>query len=95
MFKNREKGIIHWIVLIIAGLALLKYFLGWDIFEAASSEEGRSTIGYVKQVVDTVWSYIAGPVTFVWNFIIWPILSFVWQSFLDFVEWSNEARLSK
>ena len=86
---NKERGFISTIVLIIIGLAALKYFLNWDIFDAASSEQGQGTIGYVRNIINTVWAYIETPVKFVWNEIIWPLLGLGWQSLQAFIEWGK------
>ncbi len=87
---NKEEGFIETIILIIVGLALLKYFLNWDIFDAAASEQGRSTIGYVRDIINAVWSYIGAPVRFAWNEVAWPLLELAWRSFQEFVEWGRE-----
>jgi len=84
-----QKGIISWIVLIIIGLAALKYFLNWDIFDAASSEQGINTIGYLRNVINYAWNIIETPVRFAWNQIVWPLLELVWQSFKAFIEWGK------
>ena len=77
---NKQKGFILWIVVIIIALGLLKYFLNWDIFDAAASDQGQSTIGYIRNILNTVWSYIAEPALFVWHKIFWPILSLAWNN---------------
>lgn len=78
--RETNRGFVMIVVLIIAGLAALKYFLNWDIFDAASSEQGQSTIGYIRDLVNTVWSYLEAPVRFAWNEVAWPILLFAWHS---------------
>ena len=85
----RQKGFIGILILIIAALAALKYFLNWSIFDAAASEEGRSTIGYIRDVFNFVWSYLSFPVTFAWNEVVWPILKLGWQSLQAFIEWGR------
>lgn len=76
-------------VLIIIGLAVLKYFLNWDIFDAAASAEGQGTIAYIRDIINTVWAYIGAPVSFVWSNIFWPILSLGWESLQAFIEWGR------
>lgn len=92
---NKQKGFISWIILAIIALALLKYFLNWDVFDAAASEQGQSTIGYVRKVLDTIWSYIAAPVIFVWERIVWPIISFAWDSLNLLIQEGREAAESR
>ena len=84
--KRKNKGFIGIIVLIILGLAALKYFFDWSIFDAASTEEGQGTISYIRQILDTVWSYLEAPVKFIWNEIVWPLLNLAWQSLQAFIE---------
>ncbi|MDO8729189.1 MAG: hypothetical protein Q7K26_04900 [bacterium] len=66
---NKDKGFIGLLLLIIIALALLKYFFNWSIFVAASSEQGRNTINYIKDVMGVIWSYIKTPVLFIWQMI--------------------------
>lgn len=89
--KSEQKGFIKWLLLAIVALALLKFFLNWDIFDAAASEQGRSTIGYLRDLFNTIWSYIAAPVTFVWSQILWPLLEMIWLNFQAFLEWGRET----
>lgn len=67
---KRDKGFISWLILIIIALALLKYFFDWSIFDVAASEKGRETINYIREVLNTVWSYIRVPVLFVWQKVL-------------------------
>lgn len=89
MKEEGSRGFIGTIILIIIGLAALKYFLNWDIFDAANSEQGQGTIGYVRDIINTIWKYIGAPLTFIWNQIFWPILELGWKSFQAFVEWGR------
>ncbi len=68
------------LVLIVAALALLKYFFNWSIFDAAASEQGRSTVSYIRDVLNTVWSYIGTPVTFAWQEVVRPLFQFAFDS---------------
>ena len=78
---NRQKGFIGRLILIIIALVLLKYFFDWSIFDAASSEQGRKTVSYIKEVFNIAWDYIDGPVLFVWN----KILS-IWYKVREFLQ---------
>lgn len=89
MNKKGSRGFIGWLMLIIIALALLKYFFNWSIFDAAASEEGRSTIAYIRDILNLVWSYLAAPVTFVWNEAVLPLLKLAWQSLQALLEWGN------
>jgi len=87
---KKDSGFISLIILIILGLAALKYFLNWDILDAASSEEGQSTIGYIRDIINTVWSYIGAPVTWIWDQIVWPLLSVAWDGLQDLIMKSRD-----
>ncbi len=84
--EKGNRGFIQLIVLVIIGLAALKYFLNWSIFDAASSAEGRSTISYVRDIVNFIWSYIGYPVTWTWHNVVWPLLSLAWDNFRMLIE---------
>lgn len=84
--KQKNEGFIMLIVMVIVGLAALKYFLNWDIFDAAASDQGQSTIGYIRNIVNTVWSYIGAPVVWIWDNVVWPLLTFAWESFQKLIQ---------
>ena len=84
-----NKGFISLIILIIIGLALLKYFMNWDVFNAAASDQGINTIRYTRDVINYVWNIIETPVKFAWNQVAWPILSLAWDSLQAFIEWGK------
>ncbi|MDO8569669.1 MAG: hypothetical protein Q7R89_02770 [bacterium] len=67
---KRDKGFVGWLILVVIALALLKYFFNWSIFDAASSEQGRNTINYIKDVLSVIWSYIKTPALFIWQMIV-------------------------
>lgn len=71
---NMKKGFISTLLMILVGLALLKYFFDWSIFDAAASEQGRGTISYIRDILNTTWAYIGTPVMYVWNEVIKPFL---------------------
>ena len=91
--KEQERGFVGMLVMILIGLLALKYFLNWDIFDAAATKEGQGTIAYLRQIVNTVWSYIGFPVTFAWNTVVKPLTLMLWHTLLAFIEWgkSNAA----
>lgn len=86
--KN-EKGFVEIVILVIIALVLLKFFLNFDLFEAADSAQGQETIGYTGQLLRTIWSYIATPATFAWNEIALPLLKIFWNTFQAFITWSQ------
>lgn len=67
---NKDKGFVSLIIIIIVALALVNYFWGWSIFDAASSEKGSATLNYVKELLTTIWSYLKAPVAWIWARII-------------------------
>ena len=77
---SKKKGFISTLLIIIAALAALKYFLNWSIFDAAASDQGQGTIAYVRDVLNTVWAYIGSPVTYAWNEVVKPLFGFVFDS---------------
>lgn len=88
---NKERGFIGTLILIIVALALLKYFFNFSIFDAASSEQGRATISYIRDVLDAVWSYIGAPLVYVWREIIAPLFLFVFDSLKQLLEEGRQA----
>lgn len=85
-----KKGfIIGWVILAILALTILKYFFNWSIFDAAASEQGISTIRYIRELLNLIWSYLETPVLFLWHMVLWPLIDLFWQTFQAFVEWGK------
>jgi hypothetical protein len=89
--KTKEDGLIGLAVLIIIALILLKYFLNWSIFDAAASDQGKSTILYARGIFNFIWAYIAAPVTFIWYQIVLPVLHLSWDNFHAFLDWGHQT----
>ena len=89
--NSEQSGFVGLIVLILVALIVLKFLYNFDIFNAASSPQGKETTDYAGQIIHTVWSYIQTPVTLVWNDVVWPLLSLWWKTFQAFLTWSNTA----
>ena len=83
---NIRKGFISILLLIIVALALLKYFFNWSVFDAAASEQGQGTISYIRDVLNTVWSYIEVPVRYAWDEVVKPLFSFAFDSLRQLIE---------
>ena len=88
---KREGGFITTILIIIIALAALKYFLNWDIFDAAASDEGQTTVSYVKDVIDTVWNVIEVPAEFAWNEVVKPIFGFAFDALKQMLEEGRDS----
>ncbi|MDP2641943.1 MAG: hypothetical protein Q8P21_01465 [bacterium] len=65
-----ERGFIGKLVLIIIALALLYYFFNWSIFDAVESEQGRATVEYIRNVLNTGWAYIRDLAILVWDKLV-------------------------
>ena len=89
--QEKSKGFVKLIILALIALLLLKYFLNWDIFDAANSEQGKSAMGYMRDIINLIWSYISAPVTFVWGKVLWPLLSLAWNNLQKFIEWGQNT----
>jgi hypothetical protein len=89
--KETDRGFIKWIALAIIALALLKYFLNWSVFDAAESDQGKSTIGYTRDILNLIWSYIASPVIFIWEKIMLPLIDIIWNAFQTFLGWGRDV----
>jgi len=66
----RQKGFIGKLLLIVIALVLLKYLFNWSIFDAASSEQGKNTVSYIRDVLTTAWSYIKTPLLPLWQKVL-------------------------
>lgn len=86
---KKDQGFVGIIILVIVGLALLKYFINFDVFEAADSPQGQQTIGYTAQILRTIWSYISTPVSYAWSQVAWPLLKLFGTTLQAFIHWSQ------
>lgn len=91
MDPRDQKGFIGTLLLIIIALAALKYFFNWSIFDAAASEEGQGTIRYIREVLNTIWSYIGEPVRFVWVEVVKPLFAFIFSALRELIGEGNTA----
>ena len=92
---KKDQGLIGYIILIIIGLALLKYFFNWSIFEAAATPQGQETVSYTHQVINTIWSHLNVPFHFVWDKILAPLFSVFWNTLKDFISFSHNTATTK
>ena len=92
---KKDQGLIGYVILIIIGLALLKYFFNWSIFEAAATPQGQETASYTHRVISTIWSHLSVPFHFIWDKILAPILNIFWNTIKDFISFSQKAAVNK
>ncbi len=82
-FKNDNRGLIKWIVIIIIAIIVLSYF-GFDLRGIVESEQTQNNLGYVWGGIVLVWdSYLSQPILYFWNNIFIDLL---WNSFIDNME---------
>lgn len=72
---KKDEGLVKMVIVLVIALALLKYFFNWSIFDALESERGRDTVFYIRNVLNTLWSYLEAPVKYIWNEIVLPLIS--------------------
>ena len=65
MKERRNRGFVSLILIVIIGLALLKYFFDFSIFDALNSEQGRATLTYLKELL----VYLKGFILDIWGYI--------------------------
>ncbi|MDE1941383.1 MAG: hypothetical protein KGI66_04650 [Patescibacteria group bacterium] len=65
---------IKWIVIFILILLLLAYF-GLNLRSLVSSPTFQDNWGFLSNLAVTVWdNYLKGPLSYLWNDVIYPIL---------------------
>ncbi len=63
--QEGNRGFVGLILLILIALVALKYFLDWSVFEAAETEEGKSAISYLVDLLN----WFKGLIVSAWNYI--------------------------
>lgn len=89
--KKKNGGFVSLIIMIIIALAAAKYFFGWSIFSALSSEEGQGTVSYLRDIWNVVWGYIGNPLTLVWEKVLHPLINLAWQGLQKLIELGKGA----
>lgn len=88
-FKNDNRGLIKWIVIIVIAVIVLSYF-GFDLRSIVESDATQNNLGYVWGGVVTVWNeYLSQPILYFWNNIFIDLL---WNSFVDNMGRIKEGR---
>ena len=67
MKREKERGIIGLLVVLVVGLILAKYLFNWSIFTAAESQQGQETVSYTHELFSNAWYYIKLPFVFIWQ----------------------------
>jgi hypothetical protein len=74
-FKNRNRGLIKMIIVILIALLLLAYF-GLNLRSIVGSQTFVDNWNYLAGLISTIWNdYLKAPVMFLWNSIIVPLIS--------------------
>ncbi len=82
-YKNKNKGLIKWIFLIIIAIIILSY-LGFDLRSIVEADETQNNLNYVWGGVVMVWdNYLANPVLYFWQNIF---LDLIWSAFVENME---------
>ncbi|MCK5022152.1 MAG: hypothetical protein KAR54_02800 [Candidatus Pacebacteria bacterium] len=79
-FKNDNRGLISWIIIIVIAVIVLSY-LGFDLRAIIEGEDTQSNLAYLWSLVLSVWNnYLATPVLYLWNDIFIDLL---WNTFVE------------
>lgn len=82
--KNKQKGVIRWILLVIIALVLASYFFNFSVEEAVEDEQTQQNANYISQQLDTLWNnHLAEPADYLWNDIF---LDLIWSAFTENLE---------
>lgn len=83
--KNKQKGLIRMIILVIIAIAILSWY-GVDIKNFFSSELVQKNFSYVWNLIKVFWTkFLAIPANYLWG--IW--IEYIWESFLRILQKSN------
>ena len=66
---SQNRGLIRTIVLIVIALLILSYF-GLNLRDIVNSPAGKDNFSFTQEVMIKIWSYIKGPVTYLWHIFI-------------------------
>ncbi|MFH1402120.1 MAG: hypothetical protein ABIG87_00665 [Patescibacteria group bacterium] len=79
-FKNDNRGLVKWIIIILIAIIILSYF-GFDLRAIVGSDATQNNLSYVWGLAVTVWNdYLSRPILYFWHNIFIDLL---WESFVD------------
>ncbi|MEA2112862.1 MAG: hypothetical protein U9P50_02730 [Patescibacteria group bacterium] len=82
-FKNDNRGLIKWILIIIIAIIVLSYF-GFDLRSIIESDQTQGNLGYVWGGVVMVWdTYLSQPILYFWHNIF---IDLIWDAFVENME---------
>jgi hypothetical protein len=82
-FKNDNRGLIKWLVIILIAVIVLSYF-GFDLRAIVGSETTQGNLDYLWGLGVIVWDeYLSQPILYFWNNIFMDLL---WKSFIENME---------
>ncbi|MBU6370525.1 MAG: hypothetical protein KGH93_01900 [Patescibacteria group bacterium] len=71
--KYNRGGLIMDIIIVVVILIVLGYF-GININNVIHSPTVQSNLGWFGQVLTTIWGWISGPITWLWNTFVVGVL---------------------
>jgi hypothetical protein len=78
MEKDKQKGFIGLIIVLIFALSLAKYFFDWSAVDFLKSPKLLEVLIYIKKFVLIVWKTIlVTPATFIWNEVV---VGIIWKT---------------
>jgi len=82
-FKNDNRGLVKWILIVVIAVIILSYF-GFDLRSIVEADATQDNLGYVWGGVVMVWNeYLSTPVLYFWHNIFIDLL---WDSFVENME---------
>ncbi len=82
-FRNDNRGLIKWIVIILIAVIVLSYF-GFDLRAIIESDATQSNLEYPWGIGVLIWNnYLSQPILYFWHNIFIDLL---WNSFVDNME---------
>ena len=82
-FKNDNRGLIKWVVIILIAVIVLSFF-GFDLRSIIESDLTKNNIGYLWGLGVMVWNdYLSQPILYFWHNIF---INLLWDSFVENME---------
>ena len=82
-FKNDNRGLIQWIVIVLIAVIVLSFF-GFDLRSIIESDLTQNNIGYLWGLGVMVWNdYLSQPILYFWHNIF---INLLWDSFIENME---------
>lgn len=79
--KNKQKGSLKWIFIIVIAIIIASVYFNFDIQKAIEHEQTQSNFAYIwKHIMNFYNKYLSDKINYLWNNVFTEL---IWESFIE------------